>query len=96
MSQLHDETRSEFEATMKTFVAERDAALLSMDKDTLLAYGNKWGVDWKLVPGEEQWFWASVHMARTGAKSLPMEARIESKKWLTERRLRSMDDGELE
>jgi hypothetical protein len=82
----------EFEGTMKGFVAERDAALLSLDKDKILAYGDKWGVDWKLVPGKEYWFWVSVHMARTGAKSLPMEARIESKRWLTERGLRSMDD----
>lgn len=85
----------EFEATMKDFVAERDAALLSMDKDRLLAYGKKWGVDWKFVPGKEYWFWASVHMARTGAKSLPMEARAESKRWLTQRGLRSMDDGSV-
>jgi hypothetical protein len=82
----------EFEARMKEFVADRDAALLSMDKEKLIAYGNKWGVNWKLVPGKEVWFWVSVHMARTGATSLPSEERIKSKKWLRERGLRSMDE----
>lgn len=91
MSELLDD----FEKTMKEFVADRDAALLSMDKAQLIAYGNKWGVNWKLVPGKKEWFWVSVHMARTGAKTLPMEARIESKRWLTERGLRSMDDGDV-
>jgi hypothetical protein len=79
----------------KKFVAERDAALLSLDKEKLLAYGKKWGVDWKLKPNDDYWFWVSVHMARTGARSLPMAERIKSKQWLAERGHRSMDDGEV-
>lgn len=80
---------------MNEFIADRDAALLSMDKEKLIAYGNKWGVNWKLVPGEEEWFWVSIHKARTGALSLPREERIKSKKWLKQRGLRSLDDGDL-
>lgn len=81
--------------SMATFVAERDQALLSLDRAKILAYGDKWGVNFNRVPGEEHLFWASVHMARTGAKSLPLEARVESKRWLTERGLRSLDDGDV-
>lgn len=83
-----------FEAEIKQFVADRDAAFLSMDKATLLAFSNKWGADLHNAPNEET-FWAAIHMARTGAKSLPMDARITSKRWLTERNLRSIDDGDI-
>ena len=92
---MSNKKRDDFEKEMKQFLADRDAALLSMDKEQLIAYGNKWGVNWKLVPGKEEWFWVSVHMARTGATSLPRAERIKSKEWLTARGLRSMDDGDL-
>jgi hypothetical protein len=46
-------------------------------------------------PSDEDVFWASIHMARTGALSLPMFERAASKKWLLARNLRTMDDGEV-
>lgn len=77
----------------KQFVAERDAAFLSMDKAKLLAYFAKWSEI--QPPSDEKVFWASVHMARTGALSLPMFERAASKRWLRARNLRTMDDGEV-
>lgn len=92
---MTDSEQQEAEGDWGEFVRDRDEALLSMDKDKLVAYGQKWSVDWKVVPGREEWFWVSVHMARTGAKSLPMEERLKSKKWLVERGLRSIDEGDV-
>lgn len=87
-----DMNEEEFAEAMKQFVAERDAALLSMDMLALLAFGEKWGVDWKFTEGKEHIFWASVHVARTGAKGLPRDERIESRDWLAERNLRHLGD----
>ena len=80
------------EQDFSNFVAERDAAYLSMDESRIRAYMTKHGVP---APANPETFWISVHMTRTGAKSLPIEARRESKRWLSERGYRSMDDGEL-
>ena len=74
------------------FLKERRHALLSMDKTTIESYLHKYGVR---IPSNEDTFWISIHMARTGAKDLPMEQRIISKQWLRERGYRSMDDGEV-
>jgi hypothetical protein len=75
------------------FVQERDAALLSLDQFTIEEYGRKYGVKMSSNPDI---FWASVHKARTGAVSLPREARLESKRWLAERGMSSLDDGDLD
>ena len=83
----------QFEQRMKEFAKERDAALLSMDKAKLLAYFQEWSD--KQPPSDEKVFWASVHMARTGALSLPMFERAASKRWLLSRKLRTMDDGDV-
>lgn len=72
----------------KQFVAERDAALLSMDKAKLLAYFAKWSE--MQPPSDDAVFWASIHMARTGALSLPMFERAASKRWLIKHNLRSL------
>lgn len=90
---MSDQLTEEDFANMK---AERDEALLSMDREKILAYGDKWGADFRrFLPNREQWFWASVHIARTGAKSLPMEERVKSKQWLEARGLKSIDDGDV-
>ncbi len=57
----------------KDFVADRNAALLSMDRAQFIAYGHQYGLDWRFVPGKETLSWISVHMARTWAKSLSIE-----------------------
>lgn len=77
----------------KQFVAERDHALLSMDKAILLSYFAKWSD--KKPPADDRVFWLSVHMARTGVMSLPMFERAASKKWLLTRNCKSMDDGDV-
>lgn len=87
-----DMNEEEFVESIKQFTAERDAALLSMDMYQLMRFGEKWGVDWKLREGQEHLFWASVHIARTGAKSLPHEERIKSKEWCEARKLNHLGD----
>jgi len=77
------------------FVKDRDEALLSLDYDKIIAYGNKWGVNWGKMPKNNEGFWVSVHMARTALRSLPLEERMKSKQWLIERGYTPMDDGDL-
>lgn len=77
---------------LRDYVAERDAALLSLDRPTIEAFCRKYGLG---ISPREDTFWATVHKARTGAKTLPLEARSLSKAWLTERGLESWDDGDV-
>jgi hypothetical protein len=78
--------------TSKSFLAERDAALLSLDEVAIVAFNEKWGIK---TPSDPQVFWAGIHIARTACKSLPVEARRLSKRWLEALGLQSRDDGEL-
>jgi len=75
------------------FVAERDAALLSMDEQQIRACFRKHSH--KEMPTDSTFFWTIVHKARTAAKSLPMDARSESKRWLVAHGSEPMDDGEV-
>ena len=61
------------------FVAERNAALLSLDEAVIRAYAVKWKAP---LPAEPWVFWAAVHSARVHITNLPMEARTLSKRWL--------------
>lgn len=84
----------EIEAEIKAFNAERDEMLLACDVDRMIAFHTKWN------PGVRQFSSRAVaevvlHKARTGAKSLPIEARKLSKQWLAVRELSSLDDGDL-
>lgn len=74
------------------FLKDRDAALLSLDRATIVAFQQKYGAPTHPV---EEVFWASVHKARTAVRTLPIEARQESKRWLLEHGYRSEDDGEV-
>lgn len=66
-------------------IGRRNAALLSLDRDTILAY--LWDA---LDPAEYerfanaplQSFWRMIHMTRLFVRSLPAEARAESHAWL--------------
>ena len=80
------------DAELKRWKEERDAALLSLDRDKILAYCRRWGIR---MPNFEPAFWAAVHKARTALRSLPMSARASSKRWLREHGLRSEDDGDV-
>lgn len=75
--------------------AERNAALVSMDRAQIVAYAAKWGVDGTNMPTEEDEFWSAVHMARTGVSSLTMADRRMSKLFLQDRGLPSFDGGEV-
>lgn len=77
---------------MKQMVTERDEALLSLDMEKIKAYGTKYGARFS---DDHDTFWTSVHMARSAAKTLPMEARKISKRWLLARGFRSLDDGDV-
>jgi hypothetical protein len=74
-------------------VAERDQALLSMDEQQIRAYFRKYN-GWDMSPSKDV-FWLAIHKARTATRSLPMEARQESKRWLLARGSPSMDEGEV-
>lgn len=78
----------------EAFVRERDEMLMAGDIDRLIAFQKKHNPDIPAFPTREV-AEISLHMARTAAKSLPMTYRIESRKWLTERGYRSLDDGDL-
>jgi hypothetical protein len=74
------------------FLVDRKAALLSMDKATIVAYMQKYAVR---PPTDDETFWRGIHKARTAARDLPMEARQESKRWLLAHGSQPMDDGEV-
>jgi hypothetical protein len=67
------------------FVSERRAALLSMDREKILAYMHKWQAD-KLVidmmEADELVFWGGVHKARVACPELPKYERDQSRRWL--------------
>lgn len=82
---------------LEQFMADRKAALTSMNKQQILDYMDKYdsesGERMAAVP--EEIFWNAVHKAITGAKDLPIEFRSKSKAWLEERGSMSLDDGDL-
>lgn len=84
------------EEDIKKFVAERDEVLLSGDLERVLAFHKKHNPSLtSVVPPDKTILEASMHKARTAAKSLPIEARKVSKAWLLEHGFTSLDDGDL-
>jgi hypothetical protein len=81
-------------AEMKAFAAERNAMLLACDVDRMLAFN---ATHHPNPPSfvSRQVAEITLHMARTEAKSLPLEARLSSKEWLHLRGYPSCDDGDL-
>lgn len=74
---------------------ERDQAMTSMDREQILAYARKYGVDMANLPTTDEHFWAAVHVCISGVESLPMPMRRESKRWLIERGMPVFDDGKV-
>lgn len=72
---------------------ERDRAMLSMNKERILAYASKYGVNMANLPLTDEHFWAAVHICISGVKSSPMSVRKTSKRWLIERDMPVFDDG---
>lgn len=62
------------------FRRERDSALLSLDKDMIVAYMKKYGI--VFCPKDGNVFWASVHKARLEILDFPESEKEISRKWL--------------
>jgi hypothetical protein len=78
---------------LAAFLAEREQVLLGMDEQAIRAYLLKWNGN--AGPTEPEVFWLAIHKARTALKSLPMEARQESKRYLLAHNSEPLDDGEV-
>lgn len=74
---------------------ERNAALLSMDRETIIAWAEKTGGMPPAILKDEELFWVGVHKVRTLLSDLPAEARRESKTWLEDRGYLSLDAGTI-
>lgn len=79
-------------ARLAAFLNERDAALLSMDRSTITTFMQAHSLT---IPDDEGTFWAAVHHARVATRTLPMDARTESKRQLLAWGEMPMDDGEV-
>lgn len=77
---------------LEMFKLERNEALLSLDEGKIRAFHLNW--NGKTIP-QGKVFWGSIHKAITGCLDLPLEFRKQSKKWLNENNLKSLDDGDL-
>lgn len=71
---------------MEDFIKERNEALLSLDRERILAYGKKYNVKF---PEDEKIFWAGVHKAICSLYLIPVNKITKSqyeksKEWLKE------------
>lgn len=64
---------------IKKFVKERDDAMLSLDKEKIVAYCKKYDVP---IPENEQVFLAGVYKSILAIKSSPEHLRREANEWL--------------
>lgn len=63
------------------FIKERNEAILSLDKDRILKYCQKYNVS---LSNDEIIFWASVHKTVCSINTATEEQRKHSKQWLSE------------
>jgi hypothetical protein len=84
------ETMKQQDPRNEVYIAERNAALQGSLAD-FKVWADRWGVktDYADVPE------IVYHKLRTAVPSLPMEMRSASKRWLIERNLLPMDDGDV-
>ena len=66
---------------MKKFVKDRNEALLSLDKEKIVAYCKKYGVP---VPKNEIVLWAGVHKGIVTMSAASDEQKKDSMRWLIE------------
>lgn len=78
---------------IEAFVKERNEVLLSGNVDRVMSFHLKYNPDIPFPNREVAEI--AMHKGRTAALGLPIEARLESKRWLSERGYSSMDDGNL-
>lgn len=72
--------------------AELIAAVLSLDEEVIRGHFLKYGRE-LLLYGEV--FWIVIHRLRTLMHDLPMTERTISKRWLAERDLSALDEGDV-
>lgn len=77
---------------LESYCRERDEILLSGDVDKIIAFDMKYN---PVYNPNKRIAEIVMHKARTGCKTLPIEARRLSKQWLEEHGWRSLDDGDL-
>lgn len=65
---------------IKEFIKQRDEALLSLNKEKIIALSESSGP--YEVPDDENVFWAGVHKARLGVVTFSEEVKEESRSWL--------------
>ena len=63
-------------------IKERDAALLSLDKEMLLSYFKKYDIPCDY--DSDLALWAGVHKARLQIVNMPEDAKEISRQWLTD------------
>ncbi len=66
------------------FIKERDEALLSLDKNKILAYFKKYSPSVP-PPSNDTVFWLAVHKARLMLTGISNEDRKLSEKWIDDR-----------
>ncbi len=65
--------------TTKRFLKDRKKALLSLDRNEIIKYCNKYKIE---IPLYDESFWAGIHKARVAALDLPEGERDKSRLWL--------------
>jgi hypothetical protein len=64
-----------------SFLQQRNAALLSLDREQIEAYCARYGI---VLPERDLAWWGSVHKARLDIPTMPEEAKETSRRWLAE------------
>lgn len=67
---------------------EKNRALLTMDRAAIVEFMRKWNTPEEVArvdAAPDQVFFVAVHKLRAASRSLPLEERVKSKKWLRER-----------
>jgi hypothetical protein len=81
MTNAHLDAETEYFSIVQC-VQGRDEALLSLNKEKIEAFMNKWNAGFPYV--SEVVFWAAVHKARLEILSFPEEEKEKSRQWLLE------------
>lgn len=76
----------------EAYIARRDQILTNLDVDGMIALMVETGAR---PPSDREVALAALHKARTGCTSMPMHLRSISKRWLLERAMGSLDDGDV-
>lgn len=84
----------EVEAEIKAFVKERDEMLLACDVDRMLEFHAKHNPDGPNFSSRDV-AEAALHKARTAVRNFPIGERMKAKRWLADRGMTSLDDGDV-